>query len=152
MANTYYNQNYSREEIEIILTKIKQCIDKGRCQISLNENRQENINFINEYNIYPKKRKEILMKISIDDFCHSLNNRKIGFEHEVLYVFAPRSELYNALGEKELVDIYTKFNIVERFDGDRIVVVSFHKCNKPVKYLFKVEGERYEQNSFLWGM
>ena len=137
MTNSHYNQNYTREEIESVLLKIKECVETGRFQISTNENRQENINFINEYNIYPKKRKEILMQISIEDFCHTLQNTKIGYEHEILYVFVPQVEMFNALGEKEKIDIYTKFNVIERLNGNRTIVVSFHKLNKPIEYLFK---------------
>jgi len=46
--NKNYNQNYTKEEISAILAKIKDCIKNDRFTISLNENRQENINFIRE--------------------------------------------------------------------------------------------------------
>lgn len=137
MTNQHYNQNYTREQIEDVLMKIKECVEAGRFQISMNENRQENIDFINEYNIYPTKRKELLMQISVEDFCHTLQNTKIGYEYEILYVFAPQVELFNALGEQEQVDIYTKFNVIERPNGNRTVALSFHKRNKPIDYLFR---------------
>ena len=70
--NPYYNQNYTREEIDAILAKIKSCVEKGRYVISQNENRQENIDFINEYNIRSDKQRSILMQIKTEDFCHSL--------------------------------------------------------------------------------
>ena len=66
--NPHYNQNYTREEIDAILAKIKVCIESGRYIISQNEKRQENIDFINEYNIRSDKQKSILMKIETDDF------------------------------------------------------------------------------------
>ena len=44
--NPHYNQNYTREEIDAVLTRIKSCVEKNRYTISLNENRQENIDFI----------------------------------------------------------------------------------------------------------
>lgn len=135
--NPHYNQNYTREEIDTILAKIKVCVEKDRYIISQNENRQENIDFINEYNIRSDKQKSILMKIETDDFCHSLQNTKIGYEYEILYVFVPQVELFNADGEEELVDIYTKFNIIDLPSGARTVVISFHKRNKPIHYLFR---------------
>lgn len=135
--NPHYNQNYTREEIDTILAKIKVCVEKDRYIISQNENRQENIDFINEYNIRSDKQKSILTKIETDDFCHSLQNTKIGYEYEVLYVFVPQVELFNADGEEELVDIYTKFNIIDLPSGARTVVISFHKRNKPIHYLFR---------------
>ena len=49
--NPHYNQNYTREEIDAVLAKIKACIEKNKYTVSLNENWQENIDFINEYNL-----------------------------------------------------------------------------------------------------
>ena len=135
--NPYYNQNYSREEIETVLARIKSCVSSGKYTISQNENRQENIDFINEYNIRSDRQKSILMQIEVEDFCHSLQNTKLGFEHEVLYVFVPQVQLFNADGEEETVDVYTKFNIIDLPTGSRAVVISFHKRNKPIDYLFR---------------
>ncbi|MCR5824929.1 MAG: hypothetical protein K6G54_00030 [Oscillospiraceae bacterium] len=135
--NPHYNQNYTREEIDAVLAKIKSCVEKDRYTISLNENRQENIAFINEYNIRSDRQKSILMQIETDDFCHSLQNTKIGYEYEVLYVFVPQVSLYDAEGEEETVDVYTKFNVIDLPSGSRAVVVSFHKRNKPIDYLFR---------------
>lgn len=135
--NPHYNQNYSREEIENILAKIKECISAGKYTISLNERRQENIDFINEYNIRSDRQKSILMQIKVVDFCHSLQNTKIGYEYEVLYVFVPQVQLFNAEGKEELVDLYTKFNVLNLPSGRKTVVVSFHKRNKPIDYLFR---------------
>lgn len=143
--NPHYNLNYTRSQIKAVLQDIKECVAAGRFQISMNENRRENVEFINEYNIYPKKRKRILMQIALEDFCYSLQNTKKGYEDEVLYVFVPRFALFNAVGEHERIDIYTKFNLIERPDGNRIVVISFHKLNKPVDYLFRQENSRRKQ-------
>lgn len=72
-----------------------------------------------------------------EDFCHSLQNVNPGFEHEILYVFAPQVQLFNADGEEEIVDVYTKFNVIDMPNGSRTVVISFHKLNKPIDYLFR---------------
>ncbi len=135
--NPNYNQNYTREEIDTVLEKIKSCVEKNRYTISLNENRQENIDFINEYNIRSDKQKSILLQIETNDFCHSLQNTKIGYEYEVLYVFVPQVQLFNAEGGEETVDIYIKFNVIDLPSGSRAVVISFHKRNKPIDYLFR---------------
>ena len=135
--SSHYNQNYTRAEIDDILAKIKTCVEQNRYTISLNENRQENIDFINTYNLRSDKQKAILLQIQTEDFCHSLKNTKIGYEYEVLYVFVPQVQLWNADGEEELVDIYTKFNVLDLPSGSRAVVISFHKRNKPVEYLFR---------------
>lgn len=135
--NSYYNQNYTREEIAAILKKIKDCIINNKFTIALNENRQENIDFINEYNIRSNKQKSILLKLKLEDFCHSLQNTKVGYEDEILYVFVPQVQLFNADDEEEIVDIYIKFNIIEMSNGRRTVVISFHKRNKLIDYLFR---------------
>lgn len=134
----HYNQNYTREEVQVILNKIKDCINDNQYIISQNQNRAENVQFINEYRLDEKKRKEILLSIEVDDFCHSLNNTNPGYEHEVLYVFCLQRNLFDIFGEEEFVDIYTKFNIIEyKIDKKRVVTISFHKRNKPIAYLFR---------------
>ncbi len=74
--NLYYNQNYTREQIDVILDKIKSCVGNNKYTIALNENRQENIDFINEYNIRSDKQKNILLQLQTEDFCHTLQNTK----------------------------------------------------------------------------
>ena len=135
--NSHYNQNYTKEEIDVILEKIKNCVCNNKFTIALNENRQENIDFINEYNIRSNKQKSILLQLRTEDFCHTLQNTKIGYEYEVLYVFVPQIKLFNADGEEEMVDVYTKFNIIDMPSGSKTVVISFHKRNKPIDYLFR---------------
>ena len=49
--NPHYNQNYTKEEINVVLDKIKSRVGNNKYTIALNENRHENIEFINEYNI-----------------------------------------------------------------------------------------------------
>ena len=135
--NLYYNQNFTKEEIDLILYKIKSCVCNNKYTIALNENRQENIDFINEYNIRSNKQKNILLQIKTEDFCHTLQNTKTGYEYEVLYVFVPQVKLFNADGVEETVDVYTKFNLIDMPNGSRTVVISFHKRNKPIDYLFR---------------
>jgi hypothetical protein len=135
--NQYYNQNYTWEQINKVLQMIQDCIRSGRFIVSRNENRQENIELINDYNITTKRQKKILLNINTEDFCHSLRNTNEGFEHEVLYVFCPQVMLLNFNGIEETVDLYTKFNLIESQDGQRVVVISFHKKNKEIDYCFR---------------
>ena len=64
-------------------------------------------------------------------------NTHIGYEYETLYVFCPQVTLFNLDNEKKLVDIYTKFNIIDMDTGSRVVIISFHERNKPIDYLFR---------------
>lgn len=120
--NSHYNQNYMKEEIDVILEKIKNCVGNNKYTIALNENRQENIDFINEYNIRSNKQKSILLQLRTEDFCHTLQNTKIGYEYEVLYVFVTLIKLFNADGEEEMVAVYVKFNIIDMPSGSRTEV------------------------------
>ena len=135
--NPNYNQNYTKEDIENILCIIKECIECNKYTISFNQNRRENIAFVNDYNIRSDKQKRILLNIKVDDFCHSLQNTNVGYEHEVLYVFVPQVSLYNIDDVEEVVDIYTKFNIIDYGETNRTIVISFHKCNKEIDYAFR---------------
>ncbi|MGG0175800.1 hypothetical protein [Gottfriedia acidiceleris] len=130
-------RNFTFQEIEEYLIKFKALIEEGKFQISLNENRQENIDFIEDYNLNSIKQKEILLSIEANDFCYALNNLNPKFAHEILYVFCPQREL-NYFGDLENVDIYIKSNLLES-DGrnDYLIMVSFHKRNKPITYLFR---------------
>ena len=135
--NSHYKQNYTREQIVLILQAIQDCVREGRFYISKNENRQENSNFIKDYNLTSKKQKQILLQITLDDFCHTLQNTNLGYEYEVLYVFCFQLMLFNLEGKEEMVDIYTKFNIIDFSEGTRVVIISFHKRNKPIDYCFR---------------
>lgn len=132
-----YNRNYTKKQIGFILDKIKDCVTNKRFIISKNNHRQENIDFINEYNIRSDKQVSILLQIRVEDFCYSLQNNKIGYEQEILYVFVPQVRLFNVDDEEEIVDIYTKVNVIEKLNGSYTVVISFHKRNKPITYLFR---------------
>lgn len=77
------------------------------------------------------------MKIEPEDFCHTMQNTNLGFEHEVLYVFCLQAMLFDLEDNEDLVDIYIKFNIIDLNVGKRVIVISFHKRNKPIGYLFR---------------
>jgi hypothetical protein len=133
----YYNQDYTKEEISAVLQKIQECVSSGKYSVAQNENREENVALIREYNLTSDKQRRILMQIGVDDFCHSLQNIKPGFEHEVLYVFCTQVTLFNIADEEKQLDLYTKFNIIDLAMGSRVVVISFHERNKPIDYLFR---------------
>ena len=64
-----YNTNYTIEDINDILVKIKEYIKNGRYQISLNRNRQNNLQLIQMYNLNTNRIKNILLSIEATDFC-----------------------------------------------------------------------------------
>lgn len=120
-----------------MLKLVYECVECGMYSVSRNVNRQENIDFINEYNMRSEKIEAILNNLTVDDFCHTLQNTKAGYEDETLYVFVPQVELFEADGVAIKVDIYIKTNIMNTSKGNRMVVISFHKRNKPIQYAFR---------------
>ena len=130
-------KDYSEEQIKNLIDIIRDCVRENRYTVSLEDNKIENIQFIEEYNINEKKRVDILFYIDYKDFCYGLQNLKDGVEQNNLYVFCIQRELYNFDNKKELVDIYLKFNIICNEAEEYRTLVSLHKRNKPITYLFK---------------
>ncbi len=130
-------KDYSEEQIRNLIEIIKDCVRENRYTISLEENKLENIQFLEEYNINEKKRINILFDLYYKDFCYGLQNMKDGVEQNNLYVFCSQRELYNIEDKKELVDIYLKFDIIYNESVGYRILVSLHKRNKPITYLFR---------------
>ena len=130
-------KDYSEEQIKNLIEIIKNCVRENRYIISLEDNKLENIQFMQEYNINEKKRINILFNLYYKDFCYGLKNLKDGFEENNLYIFCVQRELYNIEDKKELVDIYLKFNIICNEAEEYRILVSLHKRNKPITYVFK---------------
>ena len=135
--NPHYNQNYTKLQIEKVLNTIKECILNGNYSVSQNENRAENIQFIQGYNLTAAKQREVLLGIKVEDFCYSLQNTHQGYEHETLYVFIPAVELLDPFGLETVIEVYTKFNIIDTQMKTRTIVISFHKANEPATYTFQ---------------
>ncbi|AQS04335.1 hypothetical protein [Clostridium beijerinckii] len=130
-------KDYSKEQIRNLVEIIKDCVREDMYTISLEENKAENIQFIEEYNVNEKKSISILCDIDYKDFCYGLQNVKNGVEQNDLYVFCLQKELYNVEDKREIVDIYLKFNVICNEVNSSRVLVSLHKRNKPITYLFR---------------
>lgn len=129
--------DFTKEHIKKYLDKLKRLVLEGNYLIPTNKNRSENLNFNETYKINTKKEKEILMSIQFDDFCYAVDNENAAYPNERLYVFCKEYELDN-WGDVESVEIYAKCNLLQTVRGDDfLVVVSFHKLNKPIKRLFR---------------
>lgn len=126
--------NFTIDEIKDYLAELKKLILDGQYIISP---REENDAFGFEYRIDTAKEKEVLLNLQYTDFCYVVANRKPGYEHERLYVFCKEYEL-DHWGSLELAEIYIKTNLTQTRSGtDFMVVISFHKRNKLLKYLFR---------------
>jgi hypothetical protein len=130
-------KDYSEEQVRNLIEIINNCVRENRYTISLEHNKLENMQFIEEYNINEKKRIDILFDLNYKDFCFGLQNMKDGIEQNDLYVFCIQKELHSIDNKKEIVDIYLKFNIICLECGEYHLLVSLHKRNKPISYLFR---------------
>lgn len=130
-------RDYTEDQIKNLVEIIKDCVRENRYTISLEDNKMENIQFIEEYNINEKKRIDILSNLDYRDFCYGLQNLKDGVEENNLYVFCVERELYNIEDKKESIDIYLKFNVLYSQIEEYRLLVSLHKRNKPIEYFFK---------------
>ncbi|MBV1758774.1 MAG: hypothetical protein KMY55_13165 [Dethiosulfatibacter sp.] len=136
-ANPQKFVNFSQDDIKNYLDKLRKCVLEGRYSIAKNENRQENMDFIEDYKINTKKELEILLGLQFDDFCYAVENEKIEYAHEMLFVFC-KQHILDFWGDLENVDIYIKVNMIAMRNGDpRAFIVSFHKKNFKITYLFR---------------
>lgn len=130
-------KDYTKEMITNLIDIIKECALQDKITVSLEGSRVENLQFIEEYNINEEKLVEILSQLVKEDFCYGLKNMQDGVVHNDLYVFCPVKDLYNIKGEEESVDIYMRFNMIQSDEEPYRMLVSLHKRNKPITYIFK---------------
>lgn len=127
----------SSENLKEILNKIKSSILKDNYQIENNRNRKDNYSFKRKYELGDKELKRILLSITEEDYYETVNNYKKGYEHERLHIFAPTINVENDEGEIKIVQLYTKFNIIEKEINDEkieyVIVISLHEAKRPIK-------------------
>ena len=126
--------DFTIDDIKDYLGELKKLILVNQYTIS---RREENDAFAYKYRINTIKEKEILLNLQYTDFCYAAANYKPEFAHEKLYVFCKEYEL-DHWGTSDVVEIYIKTNLTQSRSGsDFIIVISFHKLNNPIKYLFR---------------
>ena len=72
----HYLEDFSEVQIKELLETIKSCVRNKRYTISLNKNRPENVQFIEDYNITTKKREELLLSLEYMEFCQWITKYK----------------------------------------------------------------------------
>jgi len=134
--STQKHTEFTIEEIKQYLEEIKTLVKQDNYTISINKNRQENMEFIDDYRIKHKKEKEMLLSLEYSDFCYAVDNVKKSFSHEKLYVFCKSYKLDN-WGTYEDVCVYIKLNKTQSEGKEYLIVVSFHKLNKEIVFCFE---------------
>ena len=125
----------TKEEVLKLLNIIKDCVRFDRFSISLNENRKENQDFIDEYNLNKKKQKKILLEMKVEDFCYA--TKDLNDPSEILYIFAPEVNLSDIENVILSITMYIKTKIFKDDDLKHVLLISFHKLNMRIKYAFK---------------
>lgn len=106
---------YTKEEIQRYLRDTFTCI-KAKLYTIANDaiTRSENVLFARMYGIDPDDYEELFQSLTPDNFAYTAQNRKPGFEHELLYVFRLDTSLLNVFtGEYDDVTVYIKINLLE---------------------------------------
>lgn len=125
----------SYEEVKRYVTELKMAVQSGLYKIARNRKRQANLDLFRDYVINEEKARDILLSLSVDDFCTVLQNEHEGFEHERLFVFGKNVKLLQRFGmEEEVVSLYIKLN---KLADNFIIVISFHKQEYPLTYAFR---------------
>lgn len=117
------------DDVYEYLKEIKECIKKDKNNLKLQQNRQNNFEFMVEYNLNRNAIIDIINQLELSDFIDKVANRHKEYKDEVLYIFNKNYELTNAYGNKKIVSIYIKFNYI----NPKVILVSFHEA----KYKFK---------------
>ncbi|EMB62835.1 hypothetical protein [Streptococcus mutans] len=131
-------QEYSEQEIADILGQIKLLVSQDRFIISTGENRQKNDEFADEFNLDIGKRKDLILKIEVHDFCDCVQSPNVYRNHDDYFIFGPQLILKDFLGDERDVQVYAKFVLTtSQTSGLKTIVVSFHEAEKPLSYYFR---------------
>ena len=123
------------EHIRQYLCDVKEAVRNQRYRLDRNTKRQDNINLFLDYVIDEAKVKEIILRLTENDFSEILQNKHKGYEHEQLYVFGKDVVLLERNGtEQTTVSLYIKFY---KLDNGFLIVISFHKQKRPLTYYVK---------------
>ncbi|MFM1615255.1 hypothetical protein AB6P00_04800 [Streptococcus mutans] len=130
-------QEYSEQEIKDVLNQIKFLVSKNRFIISTGKNRQKNDEFADEFNLDTSKRKKLILKIEVHDFCDCVQSPNPYRNHDDYFIFGPQFTLEDFLGDKRSVQVYAKFVLAaSQTSGLKTIVVSFHEAERPLSYYF----------------
>ena len=131
-------QKYSEQEIEEVLGQIKELVSQNKFIISTGENRVKNDEFADEFNLDKEKRKQLILKIEVRDFCDCVQSPNVYKNHDDYFIFGPCFLLTDVFGDERQVRVYAKFVLAtSKTTGLKTIVVSFHEAERPMSYYFK---------------
>ena len=131
------NYSHKKSELQKVLSTLRQCINNGNYTVKTEGPRQINRNFIDNYNLNDAKIKDILLNINVDEFCYTTISRDAYHAGNILYVFQPIVKLYNPDDVAERIQMYVKFDIVNKKKDKQSIIISFHEAQWPERYCFR---------------
>jgi len=100
---------------------------------------EKNKTFASDFNITDKLRRRMLLDVKVEDYFNSDESRN--FPGRYVHEFCPKYNLCNIDGNDELVDVYVKIEVEEEHTGKQIVVISFHRPEKEVRFAFSSQSK-----------
>ena len=118
--------------------QIKELVSQNKFIISTGENRVKNDEFADEFNLDKEKRKQLILKIEVRDFCDCVQSPNVYKNHDDYFIFGPCFLLTDVFGDERQVQVYAKFVLAtSKTTGLKTIVVSFHEAERPMSYYFK---------------
>lgn len=118
--------------------QIKELVSQNKFIISTGENRVKNDEFADEFNLDKEKRKQLMLKIEVRDFCDCVQSPNVYKNHDDYFIFGPYFLLTDVFGDERQVQVYAKFVLAtSKTTGLKTIVVSFHEAERPMSYYFK---------------
>jgi len=123
---------YDRGLVELMLVQMRECVEGDNFVIL---SRTKNDEFISEYALNRRVQRTMLLGLTVDDYCGCDESRN--FAGRFVHKFCINIELRVPDGHTEKVDVYIKFEIEGENAEEQTVVISLHKSEHPVYYLFR---------------
>lgn len=112
----------SKQEVEKFLEEIKIKVSSGVFGLFYLNDREKNAQVLQDLEISPSKRTEIIMGLKSEDFYRIEEGKYLG-----------QFEMYSFGKIVKGVEVYIKITITER----NALCISFHKAEFPIVYMFR---------------
>ena len=124
----------TKEEVALYLTEVFAAVRTGNYQISPRTKNQE---IYVDYVFTEADAERVILSLTTEDFSEAMQNDYTRHKDEILYIFGKDVKLLPRYGntvDEETVSLYIKFN---KLSGGYVFVISLHKQEYPLVYMFK---------------
>ena len=124
----------SRGFVDFILEKMRECVRADNFVVLP---RDVNSDFITEYAITEKKQRAILMGLTTEDYSESDPSEKAADSY--VHLFGSQMKIDDPFENTKTIEIYIKFEIIEKPYGSRTVFISFHEASFPLQHPYRFQ-------------